>query len=175
MDGYKEYFISGRFSDLAQGLAIAQELKKDNVSLKVDGAPAIVAWNNFRGLPAGVAFKTIFSQLDKGTAEEGKHYFTSKEQILNFMESRRTNFPDEDSFIHRTDAFLQALELTEHLYPEAAFQMDVLWSNRNEVEEDETHIFVKPNPFKYKLNINSLNFSKASSSVLKISFPSNSL
>lgn len=152
MDGYKEYFISGRFSDLVQGLAIAQELKKDNVSLKVDGAPAIVAWSNFRGLPAGVAFKTIFSQLDKGTAEEGKHYFTSKEQILNFMESKRTNFPDEDSFIHRTDAFLQALELTEHLYPEAAFQMDVLWSNRNEVEEDETHIFVKPNTISYAIS-----------------------
>lgn len=154
MDGYKEYFCAGKFSNMVWGLNAASELKehKDAISLKIDGAPAIVAWSDFKGLPAGVAFKTIFGQLDKGIAEEGKHYFTSEEQILNFMESKRANFPDEDSYIHRTDAFLQALDLAKFLAPGIAFQMDVLWSNRNEVEEDESHIFVKPNTISYAIS-----------------------
>ena len=154
MDGYKEYFCAGKFKNLVWGLNAASELEenKDAISLKIDGAPAIVAWSEFKGLPAGVAFKTIFGQLDKGIAEEGKHYFTTEEQILNFMESKRANFPDEDAYIHRTDAFLQALDLAKYLVPGDAFQMDVLWSNRNEVEEDESHIFVKPNTISYAIS-----------------------
>lgn len=162
MDGYKEYFCNGQFNNLVLGLNMAQELEGniDSISLKIDGAPAIVAWSNYPHAPEtmpalkkpGVAFKTIFSQVDKGIAEEGKHYFTSEEQIINFMESKRANFPDEDAYIHRTDAFINALKLAEFMRPNLAFQMDVLWSNRNEIEEDESHIFVKPNTISYAIS-----------------------
>ena len=61
MDGVETYFRKGLFEDLY--LLLRNFLHENGVSTKIDGAPAIVMWSEFPGLPSpGVSFKTIIKQ-----------------------------------------------------------------------------------------------------------------
>lgn len=154
MDGYKEFFAKGEFDALIQGFERANFTKSGGTSLKIDGAPAIVVFNNVNGV-SGVGFKTIIKKFQTNSELiEGKDYFNSDESIVSFMDSRRANFPTEDAYIHRTEAFLQGLKLSKNVPLGKAIWMDVLWSTQNEMKDlDGEYFYVKPNTIEYGISL----------------------
>lgn len=142
MEGFKNLFVKGDIKNLLSGFRNAI-YNQDTVSTKIDGAPAIVMWRNIDELPGpGVSFKTIINQIKKDTA---KNYFTSEDQIFDFMEKKQASS-------HRLNSFIHGLILTQYIKPGYLLWGDVLWSDLSELTDDGKFVWCKPNTIEYGIN-----------------------
>ena len=122
-------------------------LNVDNIpSTKIDGAPALVLWNDFPGIEGpGVAFKTLPKQLLTGNP---KDYFTDPEAIETFMNQKAAD--QGVDLTHRKESFKEGLmNIAANIKPGIMLWGDVLWANESEVKRDGDSVTCKPNTIEY--------------------------
>lgn len=115
------------------------------VTTKIDGAPALVVWTEYEGLPSpGVSLKGFMAS---GTAEKVADLcFSSKEEILE-------KYPDRPNMTSMMIAVLEALQnKTFEIPADEAWQGDLLFS-RSSIEkfdlEEGSFIGFQPNTILY--------------------------
>lgn len=116
----------------------------DNLSTKIDGAPAVVMWSSFPGLKGpGVSFKLIIQQTKKGTPGA---YFTSDEEIDRFFAGKDMEAGQKR---HRVAAFKNALKLAKTIKPGTMVWGDVFYSEPSELAEVDGYPACTPNTLEY--------------------------
>lgn len=138
MDSILDYYKKGRGEEVLE--ILREFVAGGNVTVKVDGAPALMIWSSVEGLKGpGVSFKLIAKQLSKG--KPGVH-FTSEDEIDKY-------FTERGADAHRINAFKQGLKLAKDVKPGVFLWGDVLFSSRDELEQEDDGLACSPNFLKY--------------------------
>ena len=138
MDSILDYYKKGLGKEV---LSILNEfVDKGDVTVKVDGAPALMIWSKIEGLKGpGVSFKLIASQLQKGKPGA---YFTTFEEIDSY-------FAEKGADEHRINAFKEGLKLAKNVKPGIFLWGDTLFSSKSELKKTDDGISCTPNFLEY--------------------------
>lgn len=118
--------------------------KGQNLSTKIDGAPAIVMWSEFPGLKGpGVSFKLIIQQTQKG---QPGAYFTSEEEIDKFFAEKDLG---EGVKAHRIASFKNALKLAKTVKPGIMVWGDTFFGDASELTDVDGNPACTPNTLEY--------------------------
>lgn len=118
--------------------------KGQNLSTKIDGAPAIVMWSKFPGLDGpGVSFKLIIQQTQKG---QPGAYFTSDEEIDRFFAEKDLG---EGVKEHRINSFKRALQLAKTVKPGIMIWGDTFFGSGDELTDVDGNPACTPNTLEY--------------------------
>lgn len=146
MDGVEDYFKKGEFEALYK--LVGKFLDGRGITTKVDGAPAIVMWSKFPGLPGpGVSFKTIIRQTQSGNP---KTVLTSIQQIDEFAREKEY---DDETVGKRIDAFKYALKcIAPNIRPGVMLWGDTLFTPSTK-QHGKSSIVCTPNTLTYEFDI----------------------
>lgn len=145
MKGVSDLYLEKRVDELYTDLKYAIN-NPDDLSIKIDGKPALVIWSAFPNLKSvGVGFKTLIKQTQEDRA---KDYFTSEEEIWEFLDKKDLS-PEEKK--HRGNALVNALKLAIHVKPGYMLWGDVLF-NEDEITNKNDKYIVKPNTVEYEID-----------------------
>lgn len=118
--------------------------KGQNLSTKIDGAPAIVMWSEFPGLKGpGVSFKLIIQQTQKGTPGA---CFTTEAEIDKFFAEKDLG---EGVKEHRIASFKNALKLARTVKPGIMVWGDTFYGDSSELTDVDGNPACTPNTLEY--------------------------
>ena len=146
MDGVEDYFKKGEFEALYR--LVGKFLGGKGITTKVDGAPAIVMWSEFPGLPGpGVSFKTIIRQTQNGNP---KTVLTSIQQIDEFAREKEY---DDETIGKRIDAFKYALKfIAPNVKPGVMLWGDTLFTPSTK-KMGKQSVTCTPNTLTYEFDV----------------------
>ena len=142
MDSAIDLLSTGNVDDMIELLDIASS--GSDISVKIDGAPAIVMWSEFPGLKGpGVSYKLIIQQTQKGTPGV---YFTTDKEIEEHFNSKNL---DSATKQHRIDSFKNALKLAKTVRPNIMLWGDTFYGSSKELSSVGGCPACQPNTLQY--------------------------